>query len=186
MEWGAADGGTSAAPIGRPLPSVHGQALGEEVALFMSTYVNKVDRKGRVSVPATFRAQITGQSFPGVVAYPLLEEEALEATSIDRMEAISAALDAFEEPVAQRDLATLIFGQSQHLAFDPEGRILLPETFVAHTHITDSAVFVGLGQTFQIWEPDRFAVHREALLERARRQGARLPPLGSLGVRGRQ
>jgi MraZ protein len=179
-------GGTSAASIGRPLPSVHGRALGEEVALFMSTYVNKVDRKGRVSVPATFRAQITGQSFPGIVAYPLAEQEALEATGIDRMEAISAALDELDEPQQQQDLATIIFGRSQHLAFDPEGRILLPEPFVAHTQITESAVFVGLGMTFQIWEPGRFAAHEAALLERVRRQGTRLPPLGSLGARRRQ
>jgi MraZ protein len=180
-------GGTSATSIGRPLPSVRGRALGEEVALFMSTYVNKVDRKGRVSVPATFRAQIqmTGQSFPGVVAYPLLEQEALEATSMDRMEAISLALDELDEPQQQQDLATMIFGRSQHLGFDPEGRILLPEPFVAHTRITESAVFVGLGMTFQIWEPDRFAAHEAALLDRARRQGTRLPPLASLAARRR-
>jgi MraZ protein len=181
-------GGTSAASIGRPLPSVRGRALGEEVALFMSTYVNKVDRKGRVSVPATFRAQIqmTAQSFPGVVAYPLVDQEALEASGIDRMEAIAAALDDLDEPQQQQDLATMIFGRSQHLSFDPEGRILLPEPFVAHTQITESAVFVGLGATFQIWEPGRFAAHEAALLERARRQGTRLPPIGSLVTRRRQ
>jgi transcriptional regulator MraZ len=179
-------GGTSAASIGRPLPSVHGRALGVVVALFMSTHVNKVDRKGRVSVPATFRAQITGQSFPGIVAYPLLEQEALEATGIDRMEAISAALDELDDPQQQQDLATMIFGRSQHLPFDPEGRILLPEPFIAHTHITESAAFVGLGLTFQIWEPDRFAAHEATLLDRARRQGTRMPPLGSLGSRRRQ
>jgi MraZ protein len=182
-------GGTSASSLGRPLPSVRGRALGEVVALFMSTYVNKVDRKGRVSVPATFRAQIqpTGQGFFGIVAYlyPVVEQEALEATTIDRMEAISAALDALDAPEKQQDLATMIFGQSQQLAFDPEGRILLPEPFVGHTHITESAAFVGLGMTFQIWEPSRFAAHRAALQERARRQGTRLPPLGSL-LRSRQ
>jgi MraZ protein len=181
-------GGTSAASIGRPLPSVLGRALGEEVALFMSTHVNKVDRKGRVSVPATFRAQIqmTGQSFPGVVAYPLLDQEALEASGIDRMEAISAALDELDEAQQQQDLATMIFGRSQHLSFDPEGRILLPEPFLAHTNITENAVFVGLGKVFQIWEPGRFAAHEAGLLERARRQGTRLPPIGSLAARRRQ
>jgi MraZ protein len=150
----------------------------------MSTYVNKVDRKGRVSVPATFRAQIqpSGQGFFGIVAYPypLIEQEALEATTIDRMEAVSAALDALDAPEEQQDLLTMIFGQSQQLAFDPEGRILLPEPFVAHTHITETAAFVGLGMTFQIWEPGRFAAHQAALQERARRQGTRLPPLGTL------
>jgi len=57
---------------------------------------------------------------------------------------------------------------------------------VAYAHITESAAFVGLGPTFQIWEPYRFAEHEAALLERARRQGTRLPPLGSLAGRRRQ
>src|SRR6516162_7075314 len=68
-------GETSAVPIGRPLPSVHGRALGEEVALFMSTYVNKVDRKGRVSVPATFRTALAALSFDRIVAFPSLDYE---------------------------------------------------------------------------------------------------------------
>jgi len=179
-------GGTSAVPIGRPLPSVHGRALGEEVALFMSTYVNKVDRKGRVSVPATFRTAISDQSFDGIVAFPSLDYEALEATGIDRMEAVSAGLDELEQPDEQQSLATLILARSQRLPFDPEGRIVLPEKFAAHAHITESAAFVGLGPTFQIWEPNRFAEHEAALLDRARRQGMRMPPLGSLVGRRRQ
>jgi MraZ protein len=162
--------------------------LGEKVALFMSTFVNKVDRKGRVSVPATFRAQLQlpGQSFLGVVAYPMYEQTALEATGIDRMESISSALDQVATAQERQDLATIIFAESQQLAFDPEGRILLPEHFLAHAHISESAAFVGLGQTFQIWEPARFAAHREAVSERTRREGTRLPPLGGLGARSRQ
>ena len=179
-------GGTSAVPIGRPLPSVHGRALGEEVALFMSTYVNKVDRKGRVSVPATFRTAIADQSFDGIVAFPSLDYEALEAAGIDRMEAVSAGLDELEQPDEQQSLATLILARSQRLPFDPEGRIVLPEKFTMHAHITESAAFVGLGPTFQIWEPNRFAEHEAALLDRARRQGMRMPPLGSLVGRRRQ
>ena len=179
-------GGTSAVPIGRPLPSVHGRALGEEVALFMSTYVNKVDRKGRVSVPATFRTAISDQSFDGIVAFPSLDYEALEAAGIDRLEAVSSGLVELEKPDEQQILATLILARSQRLPFDPEGRIVLPEKFTAHAHITESAAFVGLGPTFQIWEPNRFAEHEAALLDRARRQGMRMPPLGSLVGRRRQ
>ncbi len=179
-------GGTSAVPIGRPLPSVHGRALGEEVALFMSTYVNKVDRKGRVSVPATFRAAVAGQSFAGIVAFPSFESEALEATGIERMEAISAGLDELEQPEEQQRLATLILARSQQLPFDTEGRIVLPENLVSHANITESAAFVGLGPTFQIWEPKRFADHEATMLDGARRQGTRMPPLGSLLARRRQ
>ena len=135
------------------------------MALFMSTYVNKVDRKGRVSVPATFRTALADQNFDGIVAFPSLDYDALEATGIDTMEAISAGLNALEQPAEQQGLATLILARSLRLPFDPEGRIVLPEKLAAHAHITESAAFVGLGSTFQIWEPDRFAAHEAALLE---------------------
>src|SRR5260370_30532475 len=68
----------------------------------MSTYVNKVDRKGRVSVPATFRATLNDQSFEGIVAFPSLEYDALEATGIDTMEAISAGLAEIEQNVEEQ------------------------------------------------------------------------------------
>src|SRR5215472_7383349 len=145
-------GGTSAVSFGRPLPNVHGRALGERVALFMSTHVNKVDRKGRVSVPATFRATLSGQSFAGIVVFPSFEQEALEGAGMDRMEAIAGGLDRLGQPKEQQRLAHLILARSHQLPFDPEGRVILPERLSAHAHITDSAAFVGLGSTFQIWE----------------------------------
>jgi MraZ protein len=151
--------------------------LGEEVALFMSTYVNKVDRKGRVSVPATFRAQLMDSPFQGIAAYPLPGEDMLEAAGVDRMQAMARASDDPEQPEPQRQLYRLILRRAQLLPFDPEGRILLPERFVAYAHINDSAAFVGQGPTFQIWEPDRLAADEAALEERILRQGVRMGPL---------
>jgi MraZ protein len=153
--------------------------LGEEVELFLSTFVNKVDRKGRVSVPATFRAALADQRFSGIIAFPSFKYPALDASGIDRMEEMSARLDTLDEFSEEHEnLAALLFGGSQPLPFDTEGRIVLPENLAQHACITESAAFVGLGRSFQIWEPARFAEHQAALRERARRQGTRLPPLG--------
>ena len=69
---------------------------------------------------------------------------------------------------------------------DPEGRVILPEILAEHAHITESAAFVGLGKSFQIWEPARFADHQASLRERARRQGTRLPPLSGSAERRRE
>src|SRR5439155_10809489 len=178
-------GGNSAVPIGRPLPSVHGRALGEEVELFFSTFVNKVDRKGRVSVPATFRAAVADQSFPGIVVFPSFKYHALDASGIKRMEEMKARLNTLEEFSDEHENLGILFADSQALPFDTEGRILLPEKLAEHAHITESAAFVGLGSSFQIWEPDRFAAHEAALLERSRRAGTRMPSLGSLAGRRR-
>jgi MraZ protein len=152
--------------------------LGEEVELFLSTYVNKVDRKGRVSVPATFRARLMGQRFPGIVVFRSYRVDALDGGGIDWMEELTARLDTLDQFSDEHEnLATLLFGGSQQLPFDNEGRVLLPPDLAEHAHIGDSAAFVGLGRSFQIWEPGRLAEHQAALRERARQQGTKLPPL---------
>jgi MraZ protein len=178
-KMGAADRGELRRRCRAPLAGVHwGERWGNEVALFLSTFVNKVDRKGRVSVPATFRAALAGQRFPGIVAFPSLHFDALECCGIDRMEEMSTR----HEQVAQLDdyanLST-IFAGSHQLAFDSEGRIILSAKLAEHTgiEIPGIAAFVGQGRMFQIWEPERFEAHDAQLRERARRQGSRLPPL---------
>src|SRR5215475_7083222 len=178
-------GGISATPIGRPLPSVQGGALGEEVELFLSTFVNKVDRKGRVSVPATFRAAVADQSFPGIVVFPSFKYTALDGSGIKRMEEMSERLNTLDEFSDEHENLTMLFAAAQPLSFDTEGRIGLSENLVEFAHLSDSAAFVGLGKSFQIWEPNRFADHQAALIERARLQGTRLPPLAGSNSRNR-
>lgn len=179
-------GGRSAAPIGPPLAERPGRALGEEVELFLSTYVNKVDRKGRVSVPATFRAAVAEQSFPGIVVFPSIKYEALDANGIRRMEEMSERLNTFDEFSEEHENLSMLFPDAQALPFDTEGRIVLPEKLAEYAHISDTAAFVGLGKSFQIWEPNRFADHQATVRERARRQGTSLPPLGGSFGRRRE
>jgi MraZ protein len=145
------------------------------LALFLSTFVNKVDRKGRVSVPAPFRTALTGQNFNGIIAFRSFKLPALEACGIDRMEELSARIDALPEFSEDRDALSSILADAQQLAFDGEGRIVLPELLCQHAGIGESAAFVGLGRTFQIWEPQRFDTHQQEMRDRARRQGATLP-----------
>ncbi len=145
------------------------------MALFLSTFVNKVDRKGRVSVPATFRTALAGQNVNGIIAFRSFKLPALEASGIDRMEELSGRIDALPEFSEDRDALSSILADAQPLAFDGEGRIVLPEQLCQHATITEAAAFVGLGRTFQIWEPQRFDQHQQEMRERARRQGATLP-----------
>jgi MraZ protein len=145
------------------------------LGLFFSTVVNKVDRKGRVSVPATFRAALEGLSFPGVILFRSFRLPALDGNGIDRMEELSARIDALDEFSEDREALASIFADAQQLPFDGEGRIVLPEPLCTHAGITENAAFVGLGRTFQIWEPQRFEKHQQDLRERARRQGTTLP-----------
>lgn len=147
------------------------------MALFLSTFVNKVDRKGRVSVPATFRAALAAQRFPGIVAFPSFKFPALECCGIDRMEELSTRHELLEPFSDDYETMGELFSAAQELPFDGEGRIVLPAKFAEHAGITDQAAFVGQGRTFRIWEPQQFETHQAAVFERTRREGARVPSL---------
>jgi len=133
--------------------------------LFLSTFTNKVDKKGRVSVPATFRAALADLPFNGIVAYRSFTAPCIEGCGIDFMQRLSDSaqqrFDAFS-PEAD-DITALIFADARQLACDPEGRVVLPEDVLAHAGISETATFVGKGGTFQIWEPAAYrAVDTEA------------------------
>jgi len=124
------------------------------VALFLSTFVNRIDKKGRTSVPATFRSALASSAFQGIVAYRSFTGACIEGCGMDFMERLSDSAQNFDAfSPEQENLAALIFADARQLAWDPEGRVMLPEDILAHAGITEQVAFVGKGQTFQIWEP---------------------------------
>ena len=125
--------------------------------MFLSSYENKIDKKGRVSVPATFRSHLSSLGYNGFISYPSFNHPALEACSQDRIEKLSNTIDTLNPFEEKRDFfATSILSESENLQFDTEGRISLSEKLLNHTKIKNSVLFVGLGKTFQIWEPTIF------------------------------
>ena len=152
------------------------------MALFLSTYTNKLDRKGRLSVPAPFRAALADQAFKGVVAFRSCKYPALDCFGMDRMESLGHSLDALDLfSDTQDDLAATIFADARPLAFDTEGRILLPEDLITHANLTEQAAFVGRGHTFQIWEPIAFAAWQAEARSRVRSAGLTLKLTGGEG-----
>ena len=125
--------------------------------MFLSTYENKLDKKGRVSVPASFRSYLSSLGYNGVVCYPSFNNQSIEAWPQDRIEKISNTIDALNPFEEKKDyFATSILSESINLQFDSEGRISLTPKLLKHAKIKNSMLFVGQGQTFQIWEPAAF------------------------------
>ena len=125
--------------------------------MFLSSYENKIDKKGRVSVPATFRSHLNSMGYNGFISYPSFNHAALEACSQDRIEKLSNTIDSLNPFEEKRDFfATSILSESINLQFDSEGRISLTPKLLNHAKIKNSMVFVGQGKTFQIWEPTIF------------------------------
>ncbi len=133
------------------------------MALFLSTIEKQIDKKGRVSVPPSFRASLSHPQFSGVVAYGSFVHPCIEACGMERMEQLHARIEALDPFSEERDaFATAILGGAVQLAFDSEGRISLPERLIALAGLGASCVFVGKGATFEIWEPKAFAAHNDA------------------------
>jgi MraZ protein len=154
------------------------------VALFLSRYDNKVDKKGRVSVPAPYRAALASQNFAGIVAYPSPVSDAIECCGMDRMEKLAAGIETFN-PFSDQfgAFATAILSRAHQLAFDGEGRVLLPETLLGHAGIDGMATFAGRGPVFQIWQPEAYAAYERDAAAQAREQAAQLA-LAQQGAEG--
>ena len=145
------------------------------MALFIDTFVNRIDRKGRVSVPAAYRAALTGESFPGIIAFPSFKYAAIHCAGMSWMNGLGAHLshsDLFSEE--HDDLTATLFADSKQLPYDGEGRILLPPAFAAHAGIGEAAAFVGRGPFFEIWEPAALERYKAEARRRALEKGRTL------------
>jgi MraZ protein len=139
------------------------------MATFVGSYENKVDAKGRVSVPARFRTAIAGQAYQGIVVAPSPEYDAIDACDHNRLTQVSEAIDDPQLYTDEQRLeAEIIISRSLELPLDENGRIQLPQNFLAHAGIDGRALFVGIGPTFQIWHPERRADHLAKIDDRAR------------------
>ncbi len=104
--------------------------------MFLSTYENKLDKKGRVSVPASFRSYLSNLGYNGIICYPSFNNLSIEACSQDRIEKISSAIDSLNPFEEKRDyFATSILSESSNLQFDSEGRITLSSKLLNHAKI---------------------------------------------------
>ena len=143
-----------------------------KIFLFLDTIINKVDSKGRVSLPSDYRA-IVKELSTEIVCYRSLSapciEGCLEETLEKLAQDIESSTDFFSE--AQDNLTNLIFGDAKRFPFDSTGRIVLSDKLLSHAEIKDSAVFVGKGRKFQIWNPENWEkeekrIRNEALKNR--------------------
>ncbi len=135
---------------------------------FIGTYINKIDAKGRISVPAPFRTVLQAKNLTGVAVYPALTGPCIEGCGLDRIEAMVESLPDAPVPGLDEDaIAHLIFASARELLFDGGGRIVLPTEFLDKANLSDQGAFVGKGRTFQIWNPAALDAAHSEMFERA-------------------
>jgi MraZ protein len=136
---------------------------------FLSHYMLRLDAKGRVSIPAPFRAVLARDGFEGLYCYPALDRAALDAGGNALLAEIESLIARFPPYSEEREqFSAALYGPSEILKIDGEGRVVLSEPLKTHAGIADAVAFVGLGHKFQIWEPDRFRAELAEATEKVR------------------
>lgn len=128
---------------------------------FIGSHHNKIDAKGRVSVPATFRSVLKKFSKAGeeasvtpLVLRPSHQYPCIEGWTENAFEALGGPLEDYEQYSEEHeDLSIALFGDASVMETDKEGRIIIPSDMLTHAGITDAIVFIGARKNFQIWEP---------------------------------
>jgi len=149
------------------------------VSLFLSTTINRVDKKGRVSVPAPFRTALSVETFQGVVLFQSYTQQAIEGVGMSALQDLSNRIDTHFDLFSDThdDMATILFGESLQCAFDGDGRITLPQKLCDFAGITDQVAFVGLGRKFQLWSPEKLEIRKRSARQSVQKKSVTLPSI---------
>ena len=134
---------------------------------FLSSAVNRIDAKGRVSVPAHFRAVVLKRGYQELYALKALDRPALDVGGLDLLDRYEQRI-AMEDPFLQTadDMSYFVHGDSDFLKLDQDGRITVTDFIRDHTGITTEVAFVGRGTFFQMWEPAQLDAYGAQVRER--------------------
>lgn len=149
------------------------------MSLFLSTHKNKIDKKGRVSVPARFRSNLVGRGFETVVLFPDFESNCINACDMGVMEGLLAKIGGFDPFSEDREAdADVLMAEAIELSIDGDGRIMVPANMMEQVGFDGECLFVGRGDSFQLWRPAEFEERMKAVKERARQKRQRGSSVG--------
>lgn len=137
--------------------------------IFIGSGPGKLDRKGRVSIPADFRASLKPLSFAGIYAWPSHVHPAIVCAGNDYIDKLQLNIETTTTPFTKEreDLETAFFADMQKLNFDPEGRVVLPASLILHAKLVDVVEFVSQRETFMVWNPENADPFKAAARQRA-------------------
>lgn len=138
------------------------------MAGFVSHFTNRLDAKGRVSIPAPFRAVLARDGFEGLYCIASAHCPAVDGGGNRLVEEIQTRAQQFAKLTPDHDmLAAALFGASEILKVDGDGRMMISDMIRDHAGLADQVTFVGMDYKFQIWEPEKFREYRAEAQKRA-------------------
>ncbi|MXV44662.1 division/cell wall cluster transcriptional repressor MraZ [Saccharibacter sp. 17.LH.SD] len=141
------------------------------MSMFLGTYPSRLDSKGRVSIPASFRAalkQTSSSDEVSLVLRPSHLHACIDGWGMAAFEALESALTRYD-PLSSdyEDLATSLYADAYPLMCDKDGRVSLPKILKQHAALTSDVIFMGLGKAFQIWDPEAAEKRRQKARQQA-------------------
>ncbi len=151
---------------------------------FLGTHQNRLDPKGRVSVPAPFRTALKAlDGEPALILRPSHNHPCIEAWPVSAFEALSRPMQGLDLFSADHDdMAFSLYGRACKIVADKDGRVILPEDLVEHAGLGETVVFIGLGRIFQVWEPAAAKAFQETARARANLRGLTLSQVNNGGA----
>ena len=128
--------------------------------LLTGEYINKVDEKGRLMIPARLRSMLTGNQ---IIATKGLDGSCIALFPPDFFDktfsfAISGddGMQIFSP--AARMFTRRFLSSSQPLDFDSSGRVNLPQSLRAYAGLEpkSEATILGMGNYIEIWSPEKY------------------------------
>ncbi|MEC8744380.1 MAG: division/cell wall cluster transcriptional repressor MraZ [Candidatus Puniceispirillaceae bacterium] len=138
--------------------------------LFLSTFENKIDAKGRVSIPASFRNTLA-RSNGGLVLYPNMLKPFIEGCDTNRMAQYAEAADQLDQTSEDAEAYFAMMASAREMRIDSDGRIMLTDELIACAGLSDEALFAGRGKGFEIWKPALYHEHNNAIKTRVSQNG---------------
>ena len=133
-----------------------------KMTLFLSTYINRIDKKGRISVPSSFRSVLEHNGLKGLICYPSPTLTSIEGCTFNRIKKLSDAIDSLGPFSEERsNFSSSILADSYQVGFDKEGRVILPTELLTSVGIIDEVAFIGMGETFQMWNPETYNIYKK-------------------------
>lgn len=143
---------------------------------FLGTHQNRLDSKGRVSVPAQFRTVLRAAEDSSIVLRPSHRHPCIEGWPASAFAQLATPLESFDLFSEDHDdLQTAIYADACPVEPDKEGRIVVPEHLKEHAGLTEAVAFMGVGRLFEIWEPAAAARRAAAARERSEARRLTLP-----------
>ena len=106
--------------------------------IFLSNTVNKIDTKGRVSIPSQFRSVLENQGFAGVYLYPSFTTQSIDGGGESLINQIAQSIEKMQLFAEETDaLATALFSETYQLNYDQDGRV----SPVSYTHLTLPTIY---------------------------------------------